>query len=60
MSTMLSLLAYGKHLALNHGNAGSILWEKGDRIMRLHSSRIVIDKFREIIRKAIGDTEHTL
>jgi hypothetical protein len=60
MSTMISLLAYGKHLALNHGNAGSIFWEMGDRVMRLHSSRIVMDKFREMMKKAIGDAEHTL
>ena len=26
MSQMLSLLAYGKHLALNHGNAGMVDW----------------------------------
>ena len=28
--------------------------------MRLYSSRIVIDKFREMMKKAIGDAEHTL
>ena len=60
MSTMVSLLAYGKYLALNHGNAGSIFWERGDRVMRLHGSRIVMEKFREMVHRAITDTEHLL
>lgn len=60
MSTMISLLAYGKYLAHNHGNAGSIFWEKGDRVMRLHSNRIVMDQFREMVRRAIADAEDVL
>ena len=60
MSTMISLLAYGKYIALNHGNAGSIFWEKGDRVMRLHSNRIVMDRFREMVRRAIADAESLL
>ena len=60
MSTAISLLAYGKYLALNHGNVGSIFWEKGDRVMRLHSSRVVMDKFRAIVAAAIVDAEHLL
>ena len=60
MSNMISLLAYGKLIALNHGNSGSIFWEKGDRVMRLHSSRIVMDKFREMVKKAITDAEQLL
>ena len=58
MSNIISLLAYGKYVALNHVNAGSIFWEQGDRVMRLHSSRIVIERFREMVNKVIADAEH--
>ena len=60
MSTMISLLAYAKYVAVNHGNAPSIFWEKGDRVMRLHSSRIVMDKFRGMVQNAIAEGERLL
>jgi hypothetical protein len=60
MSTMISLLAYGKYLAMNHGNSGSIFWEKNNRVMKLHGMRIVMDKVRHMVDRAIGDAEDLL
>ncbi len=53
VSNMTSLLAYGKHTALNHGNAGAVFWEKGGRVMKLHGARIVMEEFKEMVEKAI-------
>ncbi|KAG5949781.1 hypothetical protein E4U58_001901, partial [Claviceps cyperi] len=57
LSYMISLLAYGKHIAMEHGNAGSVFWEEGNRVMVLQGTRIVMDKFRAMVEKAIGDAE---
>jgi hypothetical protein len=56
-SNMISLLAYSKHIALNHGNAGSVFWIQEGRIMKLHGAHIVMEKFKEMVGKAIGDAE---
>ena len=60
ISTMISLLAYGKYLAMNHGNAGAIFWEKEDRVMQLHGMRIVMDKFKDMVSRSITDAEDLL
>lgn len=60
MSTMISLLAYGKYLAMNHGNAGAIFWEKEDKVMKLHGMRIVMDKVKSMVDRAIADAENLL
>jgi hypothetical protein len=60
MSTMISLLAYGKYLAMNHGNAGAIFWEKEDKVMQLHGMRIVMDKFKAMVGRSITDAEDLL
>jgi hypothetical protein len=56
-SNMISLLAYSKHIALNHGNAGSVFWIQEGRIMQLHGAQIVMEKFKWMVGKAIGDAE---
>ncbi|KAG6091014.1 hypothetical protein E4U31_007459 [Claviceps sp. LM219 group G6] len=56
-SCMISLLAYGKRIAMEHGNAGSVFWEEGNRVMILHGGRIVMTKFRAMVEKAIDDAE---
>ena len=60
VSNMISLLAYGKHIALNHGNASAVFWEKCDRVMRLHGARIVMEKFKETTAKTISNAEDVL
>jgi hypothetical protein len=60
MSTMISLLAYGKYLAMHHGNAGAIFWEKDDKVMKLHGMRIVMDKVKSMVDRSIADAEDLL
>jgi hypothetical protein len=60
MSTMISLLAYGKYLAMNHGNTGAIFWEKEDKVMKLHGMRIVMDKVKSMVERSITDAEDLL
>ena len=59
MSTMISLLAYGKHIALNHGNAGMIDWPS-EEVMTLHGQRIYMEKFRKMVHDVIDKAEHIL
>jgi hypothetical protein len=60
MSTMIILLAYGKYLTMNHGNAGATSWEKEDRVIKLHGLRIVLDKVKSMVDRAIADDEDFL
>jgi hypothetical protein len=48
MSAMISLLAYGKHAALNEGNAGNAYWSPDKKIFYLNSRLIVIERFRKM------------
>jgi hypothetical protein len=48
MSAMISLLAYGKHAALNEGNAGNAYWSPDKKIFYLNSWLIVIERFRKM------------
>lgn len=59
MSRMISLLAYGKHLALNHGNAGMIDWPSED-VMTLHGKRIYMSRFKKMVHNGIAQAEHIL
>jgi hypothetical protein len=56
-SNMISLLAYGKHIALNYGNAGGVFWEEEAQALNLHGARIPMEKFKTMVGKAIGDAE---
>ncbi|KAG6157487.1 hypothetical protein E4U50_007512 [Claviceps purpurea] len=57
LSCMISLLAYGKRIAMEYGNAGSVFWEGEDRVMVLNGGRIVMAKFRAMVENAIDDAE---
>lgn len=46
MSEMISLLAYGKFVALNAGNSGSVYWSKDKKIFYLHGKPIVLCQFQ--------------
>ncbi|KAG5927686.1 hypothetical protein E4U60_007959 [Claviceps pazoutovae] len=50
---MISLLAYGKNIAMDYGNVGSVFWAEGNRVMVLHGARIVMDNFRAMFRKLL-------
>lgn len=56
-SNMISLLAYGKHIALNYGNAGGVFWEDETQTLNLHGARIPMEKFKAMVGKAIDDAE---
>jgi hypothetical protein len=60
MSKMLSLLAYGKNLALNHGNAGSVFWSKDGRTMSIQGRSIAINRVRRMVSGIIGEAEDLL
>ncbi|KAE8832105.1 hypothetical protein PTNB85_06497 [Pyrenophora teres f. teres] len=45
MSAMLSLLAYGKHAALNEGNAGNAYWSPDKKTFYLNGRPIVVERF---------------
>jgi superfamily II DNA helicase RecQ len=56
-SNMISLLAYGKHIALNYGNAGGVFWEDEAQALNLHGARIPMEKFKAMVGRAIDDAE---
>jgi len=59
-STMISLLAYGKSVALNSGNAGSVLWSKDKTTLFLHGRPISMDRFRRMVADVITEAERLL
>lgn len=48
MSEMISLLAYGKFIALNTGNSGNVYWLKDKKTFYLHGRLIVLNRFRKM------------
>ncbi len=60
MSTMISLLAYGKSITLNHNNPDSVFWSKDRKIVYLHGQPIVIKRFQRMIQDAITAAERML
>ena len=60
MSKMLSLLAYGKSLALNHGNSGAVFWSKDGKTMSYRGMPIVIAQFKKMVLDVMSDAEDML
>ena len=60
MSNMISLLAYGKALALNHTNKGTILFNREGTALQYNSSYIELSQFRKMAQSAVSDAEDTL
>ena len=54
MSTMISLLAYGKHIAMNEGNAGAVLWSRNKQILYYKGQPVEMALFRWMIQDAIS------
>jgi hypothetical protein len=48
MSAMISLLAYGKHAAINEGNAGNTYWSPDKKTFYLNGRPIVVERFCKI------------
>lgn len=59
MSKMLSMLAYGKYIAFNHQNAGSLFWE-GDNTVLFRGWRIALADFRSMVHSVISRAEELL
>lgn len=60
MSEMLSLLAYGKFIALNAGNSGNAQWSKDKTIFYLGGKPIIISQFQQMARDIVKDAEDVL
>ncbi|KAF4546948.1 Orsellinic acid-like protein [Elsinoe fawcettii] len=60
MSTMLSLLAYGKSIAMKFSNAGMIQWSPDKQTMSIGGRPILMNRFKAMIDKVIMQAETTL
>ena len=60
MSKMLSLLAYGKHIALNHGNAGAVLWSRDGKEMAIRGMPIRLTQFQKMVHDVVREAEDML
>jgi superfamily II DNA helicase RecQ len=60
MSETLSLLAFGKHVALASGNAGNAYWSKDKKIFYLHGRPIYISRFRKMAQDTVAEAEQML
>lgn len=60
MSTMPSLLTYGKQVALNTGSSGNSRWSEDKKTFYLYGRPIVISQSRQIAREVATETETIL
>jgi hypothetical protein len=54
MSTMISLLAYGKHIAMNEGNAGMVSWSQDRQTLYYKGLPIEMTAFQSMIQDVIA------
>lgn len=60
ISEMLSLLAYGKFVALNAGNSGNVYWSRDKAIFYLGGRPIVISQFQQMARDIVSEAADML
>lgn len=60
MSEMLSLLAYGKSIAMSAGNAGNAYWSRDKKTFYLNGRPIRISRFQQMARDIITEAEDVL
>lgn len=60
MAHMVSLLAYSKHIALNHTNAGAISWSRDGREMQYRGQPISLVRFRILVDRVLEEAEGML
>jgi hypothetical protein len=60
MSKMLSMLAYGKHLAMNHGNASAVSWSEDRLVLSYRGRPIALSRFKSMVQEAITEAEDML
>ena len=59
-STLLSLLAYSKNIALTAGNSGSISWASDRQTIYYRGHPIVLNSFRRMVHDVLGRAEELL
>ena len=60
MSKMISILAYGKKIALSHGNAGAVSWDDEKLNMAYRGRLINLARFGKMVQDVITEAEHKL
>jgi hypothetical protein len=60
MGAMLNMLAYGKDIAKNTGNAGNTFWSSDGRTLYMHGRPIVISKFKAMVHDVVAEAEELL
>lgn len=60
VSKMLSLLAYGKTIALSHSNAGTTQWEDGRKVMRYRGQPISLARLQRMVHDVIDEAADKL
>lgn len=57
---MLSLLAYGKSIALSHNNAGSVSWSLDRTVMHYRGQPISLERVGRMIQDVVREAEDKL
>jgi superfamily II DNA or RNA helicase len=60
MAEMISLLAYSRHCAFNHANAGAISWSPDDSVIAYRGQKIPLARFKRLIDTVITEAENIL
>lgn len=60
MSEAISLLAYGKSIAMSAGNSGNAYWSKDKAIFYLNGRPVHIARFRQMARDLVAEVEQML
>jgi superfamily II DNA helicase RecQ len=60
MSEVLSLLAYGKFVAMTAGNSGNAYWSEDKKIFYLNGRPIYISQFRKMAQDMVAEVESML
>jgi hypothetical protein len=60
MAEMISLLAYSRHCAFNHANAGAISWSLDSSTVAYRGQKIPLAMFRKLIDAVVTEAENIL
>jgi hypothetical protein len=60
MAEMISLLAYSRHCAFNHANAGAISWSLDGSTVAYRGQKIPLAMFRKLIDAVVTEAENIL
>ena len=60
MAEMISLLAYSRHCAFNHANAGAISWSLDGSTVAYRGHKIPLARFRKLVDTVITEAENIL